>query len=120
MKSRRLSSPGDRNRVTRNHEVWRLSLGPDELATEYLMSSWPVLVAWSSGTSPRLPRRVMRARERGDEVLKARSAVGAAKARRARKDDILVVRAGFFPIGGLLSEGWALEGWTKEGLGGRG
>ena len=90
IKSRRFSSPSRRNLLTRNHEVCRFSRGPVELATEYLMTSCPVLVGTSSGESPRLPTMVTRARPRGEVVLKARSAEGAKAARRARKADILV------------------------------
>ncbi len=86
--------------VTRNHEVWRLSRGPELLATAYLMISRPELVGTSSGVSARLPMMEMRAMERGDEVLKARAAeaTGAAAVRRKSMEDIVAV-------------GWLIDLW---------
>ena len=56
------------------------------LATAYLTISRPLLVVTSSGVSARWPMMDMRAMERGDEVLKART--DEAVARRKRADDI--------------------------------
>ncbi len=87
MKSRR--GPSRAKETTRNQLACRLSLGPELLATEYLMISPPLLVGCSSGVSARLPMMLMRAMPRGDDVLKARRALlGAAAARRIRNEDI--------------------------------
>lgn len=74
--------------VTRNQEVWRLSLGPELLATAYLMISRPDWVGTTSGVSARLPMMEMRAMARGDEVVKERlaDAEGAATRRKSMED----------------------------------
>ncbi len=73
--------------ATLNQLVWRLSLGPLLLATEYSRISRPVLVGLTSGEAARLPTSVILAMSRRAEALNARARLGAAAvALRARKD----------------------------------
>jgi hypothetical protein len=110
-KSRR--GPGFSKLVTRNQLVWRFSRGPELLATAYLMISRPVLVAWSSGVSARLPTMVMRATPRAGVELKLRAAMRGTATERRRKADILAVGGG---VGGDVMGFWMSRGCLSFNL----
>jgi hypothetical protein len=85
-----LCGPSGKKLTTLNQLVFWLSLGPLFVPTAYFKISCPVLVACNSGVSARRPIMVIFAKEeRVVEVENARAVVG--RARRRRKDDILIV-----------------------------
>ena len=84
-----LAGPSGVNEATCHQFVWRFSLGPLEVPTAYLMTSWPEEVGLSSGSAARRPTMEILARGSGRVVLKVRWRRGVRRRREGRRAGIV-------------------------------